>query len=258
MKIVVGFGWGRDPAAARVTSDGIVDWGRVRPAVNDDDPAAAALAADLAAALGASVVGVTFGGGDSAWAAARGAAETVVVDDATPGADTLATARVLAAAVRSIDDVALVLLGDGAWDRAVPVAVAAELGLRCVAQVVGAVAGGETAAGAAGGADEVPAPGAVRVTRRLAGGDELVDVVLPAVLCCAASGAEARPPGMRQVLAARRLPQTRRTLADLGVGESSALTTVGTRPPATTGGQILGGADAPARLIAALRADGVL
>ena len=80
MKIIVAFKWLRSPQDARVGADGSVDWRGARMAPNDDDPAAIAMARELGA--GGEVLGLTVGDGDLAWAAARGAASTLVVTDA--------------------------------------------------------------------------------------------------------------------------------------------------------------------------------
>ena len=100
MKCIVLFKWSMNPQDARVGSDGSVDWRGTKLSPNDDDPAAIVVARDLAS--GGEVVGLTLGDGDLAWAAARGAAGTVVVTDAPAGPDSAATGAVLAAAVRHL------------------------------------------------------------------------------------------------------------------------------------------------------------
>jgi electron transfer flavoprotein beta subunit len=114
MKIIVVFKWSRNPIDARVSTDGTVDWRGVKMAASDDDPAVMEIARTLAE--GGEIIGLTVGDGDTAWAAARGAARTMVVADALPGTDSAATGAVLAAAIRRMEGVDAVIIGDSAWD----------------------------------------------------------------------------------------------------------------------------------------------
>ena len=180
MNTVVVFKWLRNPADARVSADGSVDWGASKPAPSDDDPEAAAVAATLAAAGDGTCIGVTVGAGDVAWAAARGAASTIVVTDAVPGPDASATAEILAAAVRAAGSADVVVVGDSAWDRGVPVALAGALGWAAIADVQAATLEGDR----------------LRVTRRHGDGSQVLDVATPVVLAVAASRAEEHGPGM--------------------------------------------------------------
>lgn len=243
MNCVVAIKWARDPESARVSGDGTVDWGRSLPAASDDDPAAIAIGAALAESSGTELAAITISGGDTAWAAARGARRTLVITDADATLDSSDTAAALAGAVRSMPDTDLLLIGDSAWDRAVPVALAAELGWRCVAQV-----------------EQVSATGAdhVRVTRKAGNASEVLDVQLPAVLACAAQTEEKKAPSMKEVLAARKLPQEKKTLADLGVQLAGAVQARGTRLPDAAAVQLFEGSGAAAQLVAALRSEGVL
>jgi electron transfer flavoprotein beta subunit len=239
MRCVLAFTWARNPEDARVGADGSVDWG-TRLAPSDDDAAAAA----VARGLGVEVVGLTLGGGDVAWAAARGAERTLAVTDARPGADGGATAAALAAGVRHAGDVDVVVVGDCAWDRTVPVSLGARLGWPTVAGVQSADVDGDH----------------LRVTRRTAGGTEVLAVTTPAVLAVAARHTEQAPPGMRDVLAARKKPVERLTLQDLGVA-ASGVRVRGTALPQTAPARVFAGDDpaaAAGQLVAALRAEGVL
>ncbi|MDR3671359.1 MAG: hypothetical protein P4L36_10955 [Holophaga sp.] len=243
MKIIVVFKWLRDPQDARVGSDGSLDWGGAKMSPNDDDPAAITVAKGLAA--GGEVVGLTVGDGDLAWAAARGASSTVVVTDARTGADSAVTGAILAAGVERIGGADLVLIGDSAWDYGVVAALAGRLGWPALANVVSAVAEG----------------GRWRVTRRIGTATQVVEVAGPAVLAVAASRAEQQVPGMKEVLAARRKPMTRLTLADLGAAPAAGVVSRGTRLPDVTAAKLFDGADpaaAAAQVVAALRTDGVL
>ncbi len=243
MKSIVVFKWSRHPQDARVGSDGSVDWGTAKMSASDDDPAAILLAKDLAG--GGEIVGLTLGDGDVAWAAARGAASTVVVTDAVTELDGAATGAILAAGVRRIGDADLVLIGDSAWDYAVVAALAGQLGWPTLTNVVSAVVH----------------DGGLRVTCKVGAGAQVVDVAGPAVLAVAASRAEQQVPGMKEVLAARRKPVTRLTRAELGVQHTGTVTLRATRLPETASARMFAGADAgaaAAQLVAALHTDGVL
>ena len=97
MKTAVVFKWVRDPQDARVAADGALSWPNVKFSPTDDDPAAM----DVARALSAEedIVGITIGDGKPEWAAARGAASTVIVEDCFGGSDGSAAAAPIAAAI---------------------------------------------------------------------------------------------------------------------------------------------------------------
>ena len=243
MKAIVVFKWSRNPVDARVGTDGSVDWRGVRLAASEDDPAAIEIAKALAE--GDDIVGLTMGDGDVAWAAARGAARTVVIEDAATELNSLATGAALAAAVRHCGDADVVIAGDSSWDYAVVSALMGELGWTAVAGVIAAEA----------------AQGGLRVTRKKGSLYEVLEVGLPAVLGAVATRAEENVPGMKDVLAARKKPVERVTLADLAPSSAAALESRGTRFPGTAAARMIDGADPAAaseELLAALRADGVL
>lgn len=243
MNCAVVFKWARDPESARVGGDGTVDWGRSQPAASDDDPTAAEIGKTIADASGTDLVAITIGGGDVAWAAARGARKTVVITDADVTLTSSDTAAALAGAVTGLPEIDLVLIADSAWDRSVPVALAAKLGWRCIAGVEEA---------------QLQEPNLVRVTRKVGNGSEVLDVQLPAVLACSAQFEEKKAPGMKEVLAARKLPQEKRTLADLGVETAGGVNSLGTRLPDSAAVQLFEGEGAAESLVAALRSEGVL
>ncbi len=237
------FKWLRNPEDARVGADGSVDWRAAKPAVSDDEPAAALAA--VALAFGGECVGLTVADGDVAWAAARGAASTVVVTETDPAADTTATALLLAAAVRRIADADVVAIGDTPWDRTAPIELAAALGWPALAGVESAELAGE------------------RVHARRKVGDimQVVDVATPVVLLVTATRAEQQAPGMKEILAARKKPVERVTAAELAVSPPASLTLLSTRLPEVAQARVFDGADpdtAAAQLVAALRSEGVL
>ena len=172
MKTVVIYKWARDPEDAAVRSDGSVDWRGAKRAAGEDDPAVIAAGRAIAEAAGGTLVGLTIGDGDASWALARGVAETVSVPDAPNLADTMATAGVLAAAIRSIGEVDVVVIGDAEAYPGVAAGVAAGLGWPVVLGVTSATFdGGRLVARAPRGrrrADDEPRPpGRPRCRRHL-------------------------------------------------------------------------------------------
>jgi len=202
------------------------------------------VARGLAQTRGDEVVGVTMGDGDASWALARGVAQAVSVTDAPAADDEATAAAVLAAAVRTVPDADVVVIGDSEEYALVAPALAGLLGWPAVLGVTSAVA----------------VPDGIEATRRCGELDEVLTVATPVVLGVRAEGTEAHAPGMKEMLMARKRPVTRHTVAELGVDLPAALVEVGTRLPDLTGAQMLAGEpDQAARaLVAALRADGVL
>lgn len=243
MKIIVAFKWSRNPADARVGADGNVNWQGVKMAPSDDDPTAMEIAAAIADE--GEVIGLTVGDGDVSWAAARGAARTVTVSDVEQHVDSSTTAAVLAAAIRHIDGVDAVLIGDSVWDIGVVSALAGSLGWPAVAGVVGAT----------------KEQGGLRLTRKLGNELQVLEVDGPAVIAVSASREEKNVPGMKEVLAARKKPVEKLTTADLALTIESSAVSRGTRLPETPAAQIIDGSDpviASDQLIAALQTEGVL
>lgn len=244
MKIVVAYKWARDPEDAAVRNNGSVDWRGAKMSAGEDDPAAIAVARAVAYAAGGSVVGVTIGDGDATWALARGLEQVVAVPDVSSLADNAATAAVLAAAVRWIGGVDLVVIGDAEAYPGVPAALAGLLGWPALFAVSTATF----------------ADGRLLATRRVHDREQVLSLGLPAVLGVAAASAERQAPGMKEVLAARKRPVTLASLADLGGGPVDRLESRGTRLPEVGAARIFEGAPAIAaeQLIAALRESGEL
>lgn len=243
MKIIVVFKWSRNPIDARVSADGTVDWRGVKMAANDDDPAVMEIARALAG--GDEIIGLTVGDGDTAWAAARGAARTMVVTDALTNVDSSVTGAVLAAAIRRVEGVDAVIIGDSSWDYGVVSALTGQLGWPAVAGVVAAAT----------------EQGCLRVTRKMGSMAQVLEVKGPAVLAVSASRAEQNAPGMKEVLAARKRPVEQLALADLNLAPIAAVDFRGARFPDTPPACIIDGADpgtACEQLMAALSADGVV
>lgn len=256
MRIAVAAKWAPDPKDASVAPDGSVDWSRARPAVSDYDAVAFVVGRLLADALGAELVGVSVGAADLGTPFARKALLArgldrlvIVADDRLAGADALTTGRALAALVRHVGAVELVLAGEASVDEGaqlVPSVLAADLGWP-VLSGVGSVSG---------------CPGALLVERRTYAARETVRCGRPVVLSLASDAATVGVPGMRDVLAAGRKPSEAVELDALGV-RLSAPQMVGRARPAERPRRrvMIDGSDADAAassLVSALRGAGVL
>lgn len=136
-------------------------------------------------------------------ALAMGADRAVVVrDDTAERADALATATVLAAALRRLEPWDLVLCGEGSLDhynRQVGPRLGEELGLPVLAQVAAVQIVGST----------------VRVDRRLEERTEVVEAELPALVAVGQEINEPRLPTVIQIIGASRKPRLEWTLTDL-------------------------------------------
>jgi electron transfer flavoprotein beta subunit len=140
-------------------------------------------------------------------ALAMGGSRGVLVTDASlRGADALVTARVLAAALRSVEAdliVAAVESTDG-YTGTLPVTLAELLGLPSVTFATSF--------------DVVDGP-ELRAERQTAAGTEVVACSLPALVTVTTGVAEPRYPSLKGVMAAKTKPVDRPTLADLGLEE---------------------------------------
>jgi electron transfer flavoprotein beta subunit len=198
-----------------------------------------------AMADGNEVIGLTVGDGDVSWAAARGAARTVAVTDVEQDANSSVTGAILAAAIRHIDDVDAAIIGDSVWDIGVVSAMAGQLDWPAVAGVVSATVEHDI----------------LQVTRKLGNALQVLEVEGPALLAVSASRAEKEAPGMKEVLAARKKPVEKLTMADLGLVPEKTVHSTGTRFPDTPPAHIIDGSDPVAaceQLVAELRTEGAL
>lgn len=244
MKIVVVFKWSRNPQDAQVGMDGSLEWCGVKMAASDDDPAAIQAARKIATDDD-EIIGLTFGDGDISWAAARGAARTVVVSDAQVNPDSAIVGTILSAAARHIEDVDLVMIGDSDWDYGIVSSLAGQLGWPAIAGVT-AVRRED---------------GKWLAVRRLGNVNQEIEIAGSALLAMVANRAEQQVPGMKDILAARKKPVIRITLADLDIVDTTALSSRGTTMPNTSTAHIIDGEDpqrAAVELLNALRMQGVL
>jgi electron transfer flavoprotein beta subunit len=258
MRIVVAYKWAPNPQDAAVGEGGVVDWSRAKPGISEYDPVAIELARRLADATGGEVIGLTAGTKLVDTSMARKAAlsrgldrAVIVADDALEGAGTTELAAVLAAAVRHIGGVDLVITGDSSVDvgaRMVPAVLAGQLGWPAVGEVTSVSR----------------QDGLLRVERDTAGGTQVLEISGPAVLAASTDAAVPRVPGMRDILAAGKKPVETLDVAGLDVpaGGTTVTVTSTSRPDLKARkGQMIDTKDpaaAAAELVTALRGAGVL
>ncbi len=154
-----------------------------------------------------------------------------VVDDALHGSDLIQTAKVLAAAIRTVDGVDLVIAGNEASDGqggAVPAVLAELLGFPQLTHAREVTVDGDT----------------VKVTRETDEGLTHLEATLPAVLSVGEKINEPRYPSFKGIMAAKKKPVETLSVADLGVddvGLASAWSTVteaAPKPPREAGQRV--------------------
>lgn len=156
-----------------------------------------------------------------------------VCDEALHGSDLLATAKVIAAAIRTIDGVDLVIAGNEASDGrggAVPAVLAELLGQPQLTHARQLTVEG----------------GSVKVDRETEDGITHLEASLPAVVSVTEKINEPRYPSFKGIMAAKKKPVQTLTVADLGVdagevGLGNAWSTVleaAPKPPRTAGQRV--------------------
>lgn len=163
----------------------------------------------------------------------------LVTDTALEGADALATARVLAAALgrASFDLVIAGVESTDGYTGTVPMTVAELLALPSAtfARKIEIV------------------DGSLRVDRQTEGGYDVVSCPLPALVTVTGSAAEPRYPTLKGIMAAKSKPLEQLSLADLGLSRGDVAATqsveaVSEAPQKTAGVVIEAGDDAAARV----------
>jgi electron transfer flavoprotein beta subunit len=161
-----------------------------------------------------------------------------VNDEALHGSDVLATAKVLAKAIGTVENVDLVVAGNEATDGragAVPAIVAELLGLPQVTQLRKVTVEGTT----------------IKGERETDEGVAFLEASLPAVVSVTEKINEPRYPSFKGIMAAKKKPVSTLTVADLGidaseVGLSGAWTQVleaAPKPPRSAGQRVEDGGD---------------
>ncbi|MCX2953591.1 electron transfer flavoprotein subunit beta/FixA family protein [Lentzea sp. NEAU-D7] len=166
-----------------------------------------------------------------------------VSDEALHGSDVMATAKVLAKAIGTVENVDLVIAGNEATDGragAVPAILAELLGLPQVTQLRKVTVEGTT----------------IKGERETDEGVAFLEASLPAVVSVTEKINEPRYPSFKGIMAAKKKPVSTLTVADLGidaseVGLSGAYTQVqeaSPKPPRSAGQRIEDGGDGGSKI----------
>lgn len=256
MRIVVIYKWAANPQEATVGPDGKLDWSRATATISEYDPAAIQVARTLADRLGGELIGLSLGDGAAAPMARKAALSRgldklyLVAEPAGFTGDATTTGLLLAAAIRMIGEVDLVVGGDASIDNGaqlVPAVVAGALGWPAIAQVA-------TIDGTAG---------AFEVVRNHLGGTQRVALTGPAVVSIAPDAVTPKVPGMKEILAAGKKPSEVIGVDALDVDLPEPMTVMARSKPqlAARKQRKLDGSDpaaAAAAVVGELRAAGVL
>ncbi|MFF5289557.1 electron transfer flavoprotein subunit beta/FixA family protein [Paractinoplanes globisporus] len=237
----------------RLTADGTTDrsGGNV---LNEMDEYAVEEALRLQAAHGGTVTLLTMGP-ETAVEALRKAlamgpdAAVHVIDDALPGSCAVATSKVLAAALRTLD-ADLVIAGAESTDgrvQVMPHMLAERLGIAALT-----------------GARKVTVDGsALTIERQTDGGYEVVTAATPAVVSVWDTINDPRYPSFKGIMAAKKKPVRRLSLADLGIapgevgvaGASSEVLAHDRRPARSAGATVADEGAGGVRLVEYLTAE---
>jgi electron transfer flavoprotein beta subunit len=168
-----------------------------------------------------------------------------VVDESLHGSDLLQTAKVLAAAIGTVEGVDLVIAGNEASDGqggAVPAVLAELLGYPQLTHAREVTIDGDT----------------VKVTRETDEGLTHLEATMPAVLSVSEKINEPRYPSFKGIMAAKKKPVSTLSVADLEVGDvglSSAWSTVveaSPKPPREAGQRVADEGDGGVKVAAYL------
>ncbi|QGF22419.1 hypothetical protein [Raineyella fluvialis] len=255
MTVVVGYLWVAPPKEATVAADGTVSWPGAHRVVGDSERVAIAFAQELAEASGDRLVGITVGDDLTAAPQAAGAGLARGLDEAlivrmpqAPGTTQAATA--LAAAVRDLGDVRVVVIGSAASDtgtRMFGPCLAGSLGWPVLVDVLDA------------GFDDA----GLWVVSEAHGTSRRYRVDGPAVLSVSVASRTPRQMGLADILAASRRPSRTVTAEALAVPPIAPVVVRG-RAHVETGhrlGRVIPAADADqaaTELIAELATRGML
>ena len=215
MKIVVCVKQTPDSEAAITVEDGKLDWGSAKLVINPWDEYSVEAALQIAKEQGGEVIVLSLGREDEReaikHALAMGCNSTIQISDpALAGADSLAIAKVLAAAIQKIGDVDLAFFGKQAIDT--------DTGL--TASMVSRLLGWPALTLLS--AVESIADGEVNAVRSIEEGKQKVSAELPAVASVVKDYAEPRYPSFMGIRKAARAEVPVWSLADLDIEAPAA------------------------------------
>jgi electron transfer flavoprotein beta subunit len=213
LKVIACYKWVADEADIKINADLSVDLSKAKGKISEYDRNAIEAAVQAAAAMGGQAVGLTFGTQKAKQslkdALSRGLEEGVFINEAEAAqADGAATARALAAAIKKIDDVSLIICAEGASDtyaRQTAPRIGALLDLPVITSVSKIAIDGST----------------LTAVRKLDDCLQTVKTELPAVIAVLPEINAVPIPGLKAVLAAGKKPVTEFKSSDLGIDLTS-------------------------------------
>jgi electron transfer flavoprotein beta subunit len=246
MNVTVCVKWVPDPQGTpELGPDHLLVRAGQNSALDPGDEYGVELALQLVEAHGGEVTAVSMGPQEAVGgvqrALAMGAHRGVLItDDALAGADALATARVLAAAIARgpFDLVVAGVESTDGYTGTVPVTVAELLGIDSVTAIRRLDLEGE----------------GLRVERQTEGGYDVLACPLPALMTVTAGATEPRYPSLKGIMGAKQKPLEQLSLNDVGLTPDQVRTgqrvVAVTEAPQKAGGDVLqAGPDALARVI---------
>ena len=258
-KVVVCYKWLLDDADIRVNDKSRqLDFEKAKYKLNEYDRNCIEAGAQVKTATGCDLIGVTCGTSTEAStkdALSRGPDSVSYLNSAAlADADSRATAKVLAAMIKSLGDVDMVICSEGSSDeyaQQTSSRLAAVLGCPSVSFVNGIEVAGDT----------------VKLSRKLDDGIEHVEVTGPVVISVVPDVNDPPIPSVKQILGAKKKPANEVKLDAIGLSEADLapqLSTVSVLAPVVERKNIrlnpdgVSLADAAADLVKRLSADGVL
>lgn len=205
--------WVVDEADVQVADDRSVDYSRTNMKISDYDRNAIQVAVETAQELGGKAIGLSYGDDKLRKSYKKmlscGLDELVCINDTEANkADSARTATVLASAVASQDNIALVVCADGSSDqfaRQTAPRVAAWLKWPVVTSVSAIEVNG----------------GVLKAARHTENGLEHVEVRFPVVVAVLPEAAEVPIPSLRQIMQASKRPVTEITIDAFASATSS-------------------------------------
>ncbi|BAF60613.1 electron transfer flavoprotein, beta subunit [Pelotomaculum thermopropionicum SI] len=218
MKVLVCYKWVLDEADIFVNEQDLsLNFDKAKGKINEYDRNAIELGASLKETVGCELYAATVGKGVKASVndvLSRGPEKVFYMD--SPGLDSLdssVTARLLAAMIKKIGGIDLVICGEGSSDfysRQVGPRIAALLGYASLSYAVDVQVNGSE----------------IIVTRKLDDGTEVVKVSSPAVISVLPEINKPRIPSLKQILAAKKKPSTSLALEEIGLTEADLATSL--------------------------------
>ena len=245
MNVALLYKWAYNPQDALIEPDGSVSWRKAKYVASDDDATAVVYAREIAKETGGELIAATIGDGDATWALARGAAKAVSVEQFLTSPDDAHAAALLAYALKCVGSADVIIMADAQGYPGVAGALGASLSI-------------PTLVGIRDVAIDPDNPHRLIAHRKIETGIQAFRITPPALIAISAERAETQAPGVKQLLAARKLPVERINVEADSVSDGSSVSIVAQRAPQARIAHRFEGDSAVADLVAQLRLDGVL